>query len=254
MIIVLSPAKRLQTQNITEIDCISAPRFLLKSKELIDILKAKSINEIKELMNLSDDLSELNFNRYQNWDKNHNYKNSKPAVDLFFGDAYKTLNAKAFSNKELKLLNKKLIILSGLYGLLKPLDLIQEHRLEMGTKLVNKKANNLYDFWKKNVTEELNKILSKEKNPILINLASNEYFKVIDKKQLKYKVLNIDFKEEKDGKYKTVAIFAKQARGLMTRFIVENNIDNEKELIAFDYSGYAYSKDLSNDDNLVFIR
>ena len=254
MIIVLSPAKRLQIQNITEIDCISVPRFLLKSKELIDILKGKSINEIKELMSLSDNLSELNFNRYQNWDKNHNYKNSKPAIDLFFGDAYKTIDAKSFNNKELKLLNKKLIILSGLYGMLRPFDLIQEHRLEMGTKLKNKEGDNLYDFWRNNLTEEFNKILSKEKNPTIINLASNEYFKAINKKQLNYKVLNVDFKEEKNGKYKTVAIFAKQARGLMTRFIVENNIDKINELTAFDYAGYAFSQDLSNEDNLVFIR
>ena len=254
MIIVLSPAKRLKVQNITEIDCISAPRFITKSQNLIDILKNKTTSEIKTLMSLSDDLSELNFNRYQNWDLHHNYTNSKPAIDLFFGDAYKTLDAKSFNNKQLKLLNKKLIILSGLYGMLRAFDLIQEHRLEMGTKLKNNNGNTLYDFWRENITNELNRILSKEQNPVIINLASNEYFKVIDKKKLNYKVLNIDFKEEKNGKYKTVAIFAKQARGLMTRFIIENNIDRIQELTAFDYSGYVYSKDLSNDENLVFIR
>ena len=192
MIIVLSPAKRLKVQNIDEIDCVSAPRFIDKSQKLIDILKNKTTSEIKTLMNLSDDLSELNFNRYQNWDINHNYNNSKPSIDLFFGDAYKTLDSKSFNKKQLKLLNKKLVILSGLYGMLRPFDLIQEHRLEMGTKLKNEKGNNLYDFWKQSITTELNKILSKDKNPILINLASNEYFKVIDKKKLNYKVLNID--------------------------------------------------------------
>jgi len=254
MIIVLSPAKRLKVQNIDKIDCVSAPKLIDKSQKLINILKDKSTNEIKDLMNLSEDLSELNYNRYQNWDINHNYKNSHPAIDLFFGDAYKALDAKSFNNVELKSLNNKLIILSGLYGLLKPLDLIQEHRLEMGTKLENSLGNNLYDFWKKDVTKQINSILSNKKNPILINLASNEYFKVIDKKKLNYKVLDIDFKEEKNGKYKTIAIFAKQARGLMTRFIIENNIDNIENLKAFDYSGYTFSNSLSTEDKFVFIR
>jgi len=254
MIIVLSPAKRLKVQNIDKIDCVSAPKFLDKSQKLINILKDKSTNEIKDLMNLSDDLSELNYNRYQNWDINHNYKNSIPAIDLFFGDAYKTLDAKSFNKLELKSLNNKLIILSGLYGLLKPFDLIQEHRLEMGTKLKNNEGNNLYEFWRSDITKQINTILSKDKNPTLINLASNEYFKVIDKKSLNYKLLDIDFKEEKSGKYKTIAIFAKQARGLMSRFIIENNINEIENLKAFDYSGYVFSNSLSTKDKFVFIR
>jgi len=254
MIIILSPAKRLKVQTIDKIDCVSTPKFINKSQKLITILKNKSINEIKQLMNLSDDLSTLNFNRYKNWDINHNITNAKAAIDLFFGDAYKTLDAKSFNKAELKLLNNKLLILSGLYGILRPFDLIQEHRLEMGTKLKNNKGNNLYSFWKDDITKQLNKILSENKNPILINLASNEYFKVIDKKKLNYNVVDIDFKQEKSGKYKTIAIYAKQARGLMTRFIIENNIDDIENLTAFDCSGYAYSKSLSTKEKLVFIR
>ena len=254
MIILLSPAKRLNVQEITGINCVSQPKLIDKSKTLINILKDKSVNEIKTLMKLSDDLSELNFNRYQNWSINHNITNANPSIDLFYGDAYKTLDAKSLSKDELETLNNKLVILSGLYGFLKPFDLIQEHRLEMGTKLQNKKGNNLYEFWRDSITKELNSVLEKEKNPILVNLASNEYFKSVDVKKLKCKLVNVSFKEEKDGKYKTVAIFAKKARGLMTRFIVTNNIDELENLTAFDYDGYVYSKDLSNEKEFVFIR
>jgi cytoplasmic iron level regulating protein YaaA (DUF328/UPF0246 family) len=254
MIILLSPAKRLQRHCIDEIDCVSCPRFISYSKDLIENIKEKSPKEIEKLMGISKDLSELNYKRFQNWDFNHNYTNSKPAIELFYGDAYKSLDAKSLNNKELKLLNEKLFILSGLYGLLRPFDLIQKHRLEMGTKLKNNRGNNLYDFWKEKITSEIKNSLSKDKTPIIINLASNEYFKVINKKKLNYPVIDINFKEEQNGTYKTVAIFAKKARGLMTRFIIENNIDEIEELIAFNYEGYNYSKDLSSKKELVFYR
>ncbi len=255
MKIVLSPAKRLAYQNI-EIPAnkLSKPLFVEQSEQLINILKNKDKDTIKSLMNLSDDLAELNLNRYLSWDKNHNNQNAVAAINLFYGDAYKGLEAKSLPKEALYKLNEKLLILSGLYGLLHPFDLIQEHRLEMGTRLNNPKGSTLYDFWKNLVTDKINEELSKEKNKTLINLASNEYFKVIDKKKLKHPVITPVFKESKNGQYKTIAIFAKKARGLMTKFIVENNIDNHEHLKAFDYDGYTFSNNLSSENQYVFIR
>jgi len=255
MIVLLSPAKRLQNQDI-EIDAslISKPLLLNNSELLINKLRSKTVEEIKQLMSLSDDLAGLNYTRYHDWDKNHSLENSQPAISLFFGDAYKGLNAKSLDTKTLQILNEKLINLSGMYGFLKPFDLIQPHRLEMGTKLKNEQGNNLYDFWKTDVTNELNKYINKTKTQFVVNLASNEYFKVVDKKQLKAEIITPIFKEEKVGKYKTIAIFAKRARGLMTRFIAENNISNPEYLKAFDYDNYTFSEEMSKDNEMVFIR
>ncbi len=255
MIILLSPAKRIQQQGIKiDASLISKPLLLNKTELLITELRSKSVEEIKQLMNLSDDLAGLNYTRYHDWEKNHNSKNSQVAINLFFGDAYKGLDAKSLNKELLQVLNKKLIILSGMYGLLKPFDLIQAHRLEMGTKLKNELGNNLYDFWKTDVTNELNKYIKKTKTEFIVNLASNEYFKVIDKKQILTEIITPIFKEEKAGKYKTIAIYAKRARGLMTRFIVENNISNPEYLKAFDYDNYTFSDEMSKDNEMVFIR
>jgi cytoplasmic iron level regulating protein YaaA (DUF328/UPF0246 family) len=205
-------------------------------------------------MNLSDDLAGLNYTRYHDWQKNHTIHNSQPAISLFFGDAYKGLDAASLNAETLQTLNNKLIILSGMYGLLRPFDLIQPHRLEMGTKLKNIKGNNLYDFWRYDVTNELNMRINKTNTKYVVNLASNEYFKVVDKKQLKADVITPVFKQEKAGKYKTVAIYAKRARGLMTRFIAENNISNPEYLKAFDYDNYTFSEQMSKTNEMVFIR
>ncbi len=255
MIVLLSPAKRLQNQDI-EIDAnlFSTPVLLSNSELLINELRIKTVEEIKQLMSISDDLAGLNYTRYHDWQKNHTIKNSQPAINLFFGDAYKGLDAKSLDTKILQILNNKLIILSGMYGLLKPFDLIQAHRLEMGTKLKNERGNNLYDFWRNDVTNELNKYINKTKSEFVVNLASNEYFKLIDKKQLNAKIITPIFKEEKAGKYKTIAIFAKRARGLMTRFIAENNISNPEYLKAFDYDNYTISEEMSKSNEMVFIR
>ena len=255
MIILLSPAKRLKSQDLeVNAKLISKPILLNNSEELIGELRNKSVQEIKQLMNLSDDLAGLNYTRYHDWNRNHTVKNSQTAISLFFGDAYKGLDVASLNNESLQTLNNKLIILSGLYGLLKPFDLIQSHRLEMGTKLSNSKGNNLYEFWKNNVTNELNKKIKKDKAKYIINLASNEYFKVLDKKQLKAEIITPIFKEVKAGKYKTVAIYAKRARGLMTRFIAENNISNPEYLKAFDYENYTFSEEMSKGNEMVFIR
>jgi len=255
MIVIISPAKRLQKQEIKIAkNLISKSIFLSKSEKLIHELRKKSVQEIKQLMKLSDDLAELNYIRYQEWTKTHTEKNSQAAISLFYGDAYKGIDAKTLDTTSLNTLNNKLIILSGMYGLLKPFDLIQSHRLEMGTKLKNESGNNLYDFWKTDVTTELNKLIKKSKTEYIVNLASNEYFKVIDKKQLQAEIITPIFKEEKAGKYKTIAIYAKRARGLMTRFIAENNINNPEYLKAFDYENYTYSEGMSKANELIFIR
>lgn len=255
MIILLSPAKRLQSQGIeiNEND-VSLPKLLNNSEILVKELRNKSVYEIKQLMGLSDDLAELNYTRYQDWDIKHNESNSQAAINLFFGDAYKSLDARNLSTETLSVLNEKLIILSGMYGFLKPFDLIQPHRLEMGTKLKNVRGNNLYDFWKQDVTSELNIIISKSDTKYIVNLASNEYFKVIDRKLLKAELITPVFKEEKAGKYKTIAIFAKRARGLMTKFIAENNINKPEYLKAFDYDNYIFSAEMSKAGEMVFIR
>ena len=255
MKIILSPAKRLSIQEFSVSGkLISKPVFVEKSQILIDILKQKTVNEIQDLMNLSNDLALLNSNRYLNWKKNHSLENSIPAIKLFYGDAYRGLDAKTLSSESLLNLNDKLLILSGLYGILRPFDLIQEHRLEMGTKLENPYGNNLYKFWQDTVTGFINNVFENDNNKILINLASNEYFKVINKKQLKADIVTPVFKENKDGKYKTIAIHAKRARGLMTRFIVENNIEDIEHLKAFDYENYYFSKEMSSTKEYVFIR
>ncbi len=255
MIILLSPAKRLQNQKIPiDLNKVTLPNFLKESGKLIKDLQTKSVVEIQNLMSLSNELAELNFVRYHNWDKKHNTTNSQAAINLFFGDAYRGLDAKTLSTENLEKLNETLLILSGLYGVLKPFDLIQDHRLEMGTKLKNTKGNDLYNFWKISVTEHINQIISERNANTIINLASNEYFKVIDKKQIKCEIITPIFKEEKSGKQATVAIFAKRARGLMTRFIVENNITNPEHIKAFDYENYTFSTELSTKNEWNFIR
>lgn len=251
MKIILSPAKRLN-EKLGDIPYKGAiPKLINDSKCLVEILKNYSKSDISVLMNLSDKLSELNFNRFQYWKKEKINTEGKPNIFMFEGDAYKGLDIKSFSNNEVELLNSKLYILSGLYGILKPLDLILPYRLEMGTKLKNTKGKNLYDFWGNALTDYLNAEL---KNETLINLASKEYSSVIDFSKLKADVIQIDFLQEKDNTYKNISIFSKRARGLMTAFIIKNKLEKIEDLKAFDYEKYFYNNNLSKENHLVFTR
>jgi cytoplasmic iron level regulating protein YaaA (DUF328/UPF0246 family) len=251
MKIILSPAKRLNENDHKGVREYSIPEFLNNSEELVEILRKYSKKEISGLMKLSDSLSELNYHRFQVWDKKNIGTLGQPSVFLFEGDAYRGLDIKSFNNEQLENLNQSLRILSGLYGILKPMDLILPYRLEMGTALKNEKGKNLYEFWKEELTTEFNKEL---KGEILVNLASKEYSSAIDFSKLDSPVVQVDFLQEKDGKFKNIAIHSKRARGLMTAFIAKNNIQEYENLKAFDSEDYYFNSSLSKENHLVFCR
>jgi len=252
MKIVISPAKKLEVNTkYPDLD-YTRPIFVDDAVKLINVMRQMSPAEIKNLMKISDNLANLNWERYQNWKKHIDPDTARPAIFTFNGNVYDGLAANSLSDEKLKNLNDKLRILSGLYGVLRPFDLIYPHRLEMGTKLIFDNYKNLYDFWKNKVTKQLNAELNK--NDFLVNLASQEYFKVIDLKKLKVPVYHIVFKEYKNGVLKTISLYAKIARGLMTRFIIENNINTPEELKLFNLQGYAFDEQLSNEFEIVFTR
>lgn len=252
MILVLSPSKSLNYDKQSVTDKFTHIAFPNKTDKLAKKLKKLSAKKIGDLMGISANLSDLNYERFQQFSNEFNEKNAKQAILAFTGDVYRGLEAEKFTKEDLDFAQNHVRILSGLYGLVKPLDLIQPYRLEMGTSLeVSAKEKNLYEFWKNDITKKLNEELAGE---TLINLASNEYFKSVDTKKLKSKVLTIKFKEEKDGKYKTIAIYAKVARGYMANYIVKNRIDSIEELKGFDYDNYSFNEDLSSDWEFVFTR
>ena len=250
MLVLLSPAKKLDFDTkVVDVE-LSQARFLNQSAQLIKILKNKSQNEVSDLMNLSDTLAELNVERYGYWHKRHSGKNSHPALLCFKGAVYAALDAKTFGKRDLKFADKTVRILSGLYGVLRPLDLMQPYRLEMGTKLVNDAGSNLYKFWGSDLADSINA----EENEIVVNLASSEYFKAVGAKKLDAQVITPQFKEKKGDDYKMIGVFAKTARGLMARYIIENKITNVAELKKFNDAGYKFSKQLSTAAEWVFTR
>ena len=254
MLILLSPAKKLDEKPINLDFNFSNPDFLQESKELIDVLKEFNPNDISKLMSLSDKLGELNYSRFQAWKMPFDKKTAKPSIYMFKGDAYRGLEIETFEKQEVEKLNGSLRILSGLYGLLRPLDLILPYRLEMKTKIMTKKGKTLYDFWDDDLTNMINDDLKNHKEKVLVNLASNEYFKAINTKKIDSKLITPIFKEDKSGTYKIIAINAKRARGLMTRFIIKNNIERPNDLKAFDSEGYFFNNNLSNENEFVFTR
>jgi cytoplasmic iron level regulating protein YaaA (DUF328/UPF0246 family) len=252
MKIVISPAKslnfekQLPTLNYTE------PQFLKQATTIQNTLKKKKPNELAELMDISEKLAELNWQRNQEWKPPFTLENARQAIYTFDGDVYTGLDVYELANDKLAVLQNKLRILSGLYGLLKPLDLIQAYRLEMGTTLPIGKNKNLYEFWKKTITQSLNDEL--ETGELFINLASNEYFNAVDAKALKVPVITPEFKDYKDGKLKMISFFAKKARGMMVRYIIDNNAETIDDLKGFNYEGYAFDANLSKGNSLVFTR
>ncbi|WP_339923466.1 peroxide stress protein YaaA [uncultured Cyclobacterium sp.] len=250
MIVLISPAKTLD-YSPTNLSTETQPEFKKEIGELVTIMKKKSSKAIQELMGVSENLAELNVERYQQYSEVFNRENSKQALLAFKGDVYTHIDVNAFSAKDFSFAQDHLRILSGLYGLLRPMDMIQPYRLEMGIKLKNKKAKDLYGFWGSKITKAINELA--EGQPI-INLASNEYFKVVKKKDLKARLISPVFKEYKNGTYKNIGIFSKQARGLMTDFIIKNKVENPENLKTFNEGKYEYSESKSSTDEWVFIR
>ncbi len=252
MKLVLSPSKSLDYQSKLPSSRTSEAQFLNEAERINKVLKKKSANNLSKLMDISKDLSALNYERNQEWTLPFNKGNARPAIYAFAGDVYRGFDAYSLPLDKLTEAQHTIRILSGLYGVLKPLDLIQPYRLEMGTNLKIGNNKNLYDFWKKKVTKSLNEELKDDE--LFVNLASNEYFKVIDKKNLKVAVVDIKFQEFKKGKYSTIAIYSKLARGAMSRFIVENCIETKDGLKNFNMDNYRYTEKLSTEDQLVFTR
>lgn len=254
MLIVLSPAKSLDYDTPAVTDKHSLPLFIAESAKLIAQLKKLSLQEVAELMDLSDKLAALNVARYAQWSKTFNLDNSKQAILAFDGDVYEGMNAKTLSKKALDYAQEHVRILSGLYGLLKPLDLMQPYRLEMGTPLNNTGGKDLYAFWGTKIAKALQDELDKHRSQILINLASDEYFKSVRLDALKFPIVAPVFQDEKAGKYKIISFYAKRARGLMTRYVIDHQIDRPEGLKDFDYDGYRYAPKESTPEKPVFRR
>ncbi len=253
MLYVISPAKTLDFETPCDKEK-SYPRFQKETLELIGVLKEKSPEEIQNLMGISENLAELNASRYRKFRKANNTKAAKQAVYAFKGDVYVGLEAEELSDEDMLYAQSHLRILSGLYGVLRPLDLIQPYRLEMGTRLAFDDYTTLYNYWADKIVAEVNKDLKKQGDNVLINLASNEYFKAIKRPSLKAQIINVDFLDLKNDKYKVISFFAKKARGLMAQYIIKNRINDIEGLKAFDYEGYWFDADNSDENNLIFKR
>ncbi|PQV48272.1 hypothetical protein CLV33_105122 [Jejuia pallidilutea] len=252
MKLVISPAKSLDFETALPTQKHTEPTFLKQSERLNKLLKKKSAKNLSNLMSISDALGQLNYERNQAWELPFTTNNSRPAIYAFNGDVYRGLDAYTIPEEKLDILQNSVRILSGLYGLLKPLDLMQPYRLEMGTKMPVGTNKNLYEFWKKDITEALNKELGDDE--VFLNLASNEYFKAIDTKALKVPVITANFKDFKNGKYKVISFYAKEARGAMARYVVDTNAQTIEDLKGFNYMDYGLSEELSKGNDLVFTR
>lgn len=250
MIALISPAKTLD-MSTTEISLATQPDFKTDIKALVSLMKKKSVADIRQLMKVSENIAQLNEERYHNFDKEFTIENSKQALLAFKGDVYRSMDVDNYQAEDLEFAQNHLRILSGLYGLLKPLDLIQPYRLEMGISLENKKGKNLYEYWGTKISKAINSISQGE--PV-INLASQEYGKAVDKKALKSRMIHVNFKEHRDGKYKVVGIFAKQARGMMADYIIKNRITEPEKIKLFNREGYEFSQPQSKENEWIFVR
>jgi len=254
MLFLLSPAKSLDYDTPLQGQPLTAPLFVKESKVLIDLLRQQSPQQIAELMDLSDKLSALNVARYLAWSSRATEKNARQAALAFDGDVYGGLDARSMGTEDLAWAQDHVCILSGLYGVLRPLDLMQPYRLEMGTQIANPGGNNLYAFWGSQISDYLNTRLRSDASPVVVNLASNEYFKAVDTKALKAQVVDCVFQENKAGQYKIVSFYAKRARGLMARYATVHKLTHIDQLKAFDSEGYAFEAKESTPLKLVFRR
>ena len=254
MLMVISPAKTLDFETSAKTKVSTQPDFLDQSQQLIDQLRELSPSDISDLMSISDKLGNLNFDRFLNWHTPFDADNAKQAVLAFKGDVYTGLDAESFNSKEFKFAQKHLRILSGLYGLLRPLDYIQPYRLEMGTRFANKSGDNLYQFWGGQITAAMNAQLKKSSSDVLLNLASNEYFKSIQQKNINADIITPVFKDLKNGKYKIISFYAKKARGLMSAYVIKNQLTDVDKIKQFDTGGYRYNAAMSSAREWVFTR
>lgn len=254
MLTVISPAKTLDFDTPPTTRKATQPQFLARSAELVKDARQLSPDDIRALMGVSDNIAQLNHARYMNWSQPFSLDNAKQSVLAFKGDVYTGLDAPSLTTAQLSFAQQHLAILSGLYGLLRPLDLIQAYRLEMGLKFENQGGKNLYEFWGGDITDSLNKQLKKSGSPVLVNLASNEYFKAVKVPSLSGEVITPVFKDLKGEKYKIISFYAKKARGLMARFIIEQELDDPEGMKEFTTAGYRYNKAESTAREWVFTR
>ncbi len=255
MLAVLSPSKTLDFENPSRAKSPTVPELLEQSQQLVVRLAKMSASQLSELMGISARLADENRVRFRAWKTPFDTSNAKPSVLAFRGDVYEGLAADDFSSQDMRYAQRHLRILSGLYGVLRPLDLIQPYRLEMGTKLANRRGKNLYAFWGDRITDVLNTALATQTGePVLLNLASNEYFKAVRCNNLQARVVNASFKEKKGDQYKLISFYAKKARGLMASFVVKNQLHQVDDLRSFREDGYRYNKKLSGEDLYVFTR
>ena len=254
MLYVISPSKTLDFETPVNIQKHSQILFADDAQKLVNKLQKLSQKKLAEFMNISEKLAELNYARYQQWEPQFTTDNARQAMYAFKGDVYAGLNAQDFNGHDANFAQKHLRILSGLYGVLRPLDLIRPYRLEMGRELKVGRSKNLYNFWQKKIAEALQNDLQELKEKTLVNLASNEYFSAVDTKKLNCEIITPVFKDLKNGKYKMISFFAKKARGLMVHYAVKNRIKNIEELKSFDSDGYYFSPQMSDKKQLVFLR
>lgn len=254
MLAILSPAKSLDYESELATKKLTQPEFVTDSTELIKNLRKFEPAQLASLMQISDKLADLNHRRYAQWAPEFDRDHARPAALAFKGDVYIGLEAASMNERDFNWAQKHIRILSGLHGLLRPLDGIRPYRLEMGTALCTKRGKNLYEFWGAKVTAALNQAIAEQKQAILVNLASNEYFNVLDPAAINARIINIHFKEWKNGQYKFLSFYAKRARGLMARYMIDHRVATLKALQAFDYDGYEYNAAMSSDNDWVFLR
>ena len=254
MLLLISPAKTLDFETLAPTAEFTQADFLKQSKKLISELRVLAPQDISKLMSISDKLGVLNFDRFASWKTPFKPTNAKQAIYAFQGDVYTGMHAETFSEDDIQFAQQHLRILSGLYGLLRPLDLIQAYRLEMGTGFANSRGKNLYEFWGDSITAAVNKQLKEISSSVVINLASNEYFSAIKPKSLKAEIITPVFKDQKNGQYKIISFFAKKARGMMSRYIIRNKLVEPDAIKNFDVAGYQFSKADSTQDEWIFTR
>lgn len=254
MLMVISPAKTLDYETPPATERFTLPQYLDHSQELVEQLRELSPAQISELMHVSDKIGGLNAARFGSWNPAFTPANAKQALLAFKGDVYTGLDAQSLGEADFDYAQRHLRMLSGLYGLLRPLDLMQPYRLEMGTKLANARGKDLYAFWGTRISEWLNEALADQGDDVLLNLASNEYFSAVKRSALKARVIDTEFKDLKNGQYKIISFYAKKARGLMSRFVIEQRINDPAQLKEFAVQGYRYDAEQSSSQKLVFVR
>lgn len=254
MLVLLSPAKTLDYDTPPQTDTYSTPQFLDDAQILIEELRQLSHQDLRDLMDISEDLADLNYERYQAFSTPFTTDNAKQALLAFDGDVYRDFRLDSYDDDDFSFLQDRVRILSGLYGILRPLDLMQPYRLEMGTSLKTERGKNLYEFWGAKIAESINAALDHQGDDIILNLASNEYFRAVDKKALNARIIDVKFKDLRGDTYRTISFYLKRLRGTMTDFMVRNKITDPADLKAFTEHGYYFSDDRSEEDKLVFLR